>query len=331
MSGNLERIQEVRDFAEQVAHVSNLTTSLSLIDDVRDWLASDPRTLKEKFIDDIWKNAKKLKTSTDWRVLARMARAARNAGRFYCAQYYFDSVITIIEEWRKTHALSDNMCDVYAEFAESRVYLGYTDDAIRLLNRIPDKQRNAWHHWVWAFALHQNAFVSQWKFAKADPPDVLGLEKDYMLSNDQIDLALAATDPYDLKGGARYDIWLLRAANHGARARLQKPGADKDAADALRTFMDVDSGAPGVNKEWSVHKEKRGRFCLKYKKKIDGEKDDDGYDIVPSVVEEWRETYRRHYFKNLRAAGLTSAISKPKPDHPDGDIDSDEDYGDDEP
>jgi hypothetical protein len=284
--------------------------TLSMIDDIKKWVSNHRDTKKRKFLEDLYDEAKKIKFAT-WRTWAHVARVMRYAGRYRKAQLAYIESTDMIDRFRNP---TDEQIDVYADFAEFFVYLGYPARAVSYINR-KIAAPIGWHLWVKAFAQHQNAFATAFPFGTAtrEEPGAAGA---YRSSNRTLDDALA--DPH-LPRSEQRDLELIKVANFGALARLGV-GPAQDAIDALGRFHG--SGSDPVNQAWSIIKEDRGRFCLTYHPKIDTTG-------TPSAVKAWRKAYRMHYVLNLYPY-IPMTSGSLDPDLKDGENLEPEEFGDDE-
>lgn len=298
--------------------------ALTVLDDVKSWLGNEDLTKDIAFLDDLKARADKL-VAVSWEVEWIKARAYRVAGRFEKAFNNYESAKATVDKKIKTDPPVDRMYDFYADYAEYLVYLGDPAEALNMIaTSIPSAKRLSWHHWVMAFAHHQNAFAQKHPLGTL-PSGAPGDAKYYGESNAAIDEALKTTSAITkpLEPPERCDIELLRIANFGALWRRGDGDGSEEAAAGAALIRFRGSNASGQNQSWTLQKERRGRFVTIYRKKL--------YDpkkygkLKKKDVERWQLAYQQHFFDNLNMGDII-------PDYnysTDGDIDRTEDHPDD--
>jgi len=155
---------------------------------------------------------------------------------------------------------------VHADMAELYIYMYRIEDAIKMI--IDADEKDDWHCFTYAFALHQQAF------AQSDDAKKYAL---YVKSRD----ILTGWKKLDKNP----DALLLIAANWGGMARI-KPADHAQATGAIKDFM-------AKFPDWSIKREKRGPFIKGLPLAADP-------NFAPDVVDV-RKQAAKHFFDNLRA------------------------------
>ena len=331
LSGNSSELDAVRPLIAAYRDSGVDIAALDLLDRLKKWIANADNAKKRAFLQKMHLDAMQYFGGPGlgtWRTMAYCARVFRYSGRFWKAQKAYNAAIALIGNFA-SHTESERkaIADIYVDFAEFRAYLGHPGEADNILSWFPPDYLMGWHEWVRATAYHFWGHEAAQPFASPGATNDPGPEDKYLDSNAFLAAARAKTEGKALPPKEAIDTYLLEAANWGAiwRRRLSHGGdvaqAQAGAADALAIFQGA--GSDPVNSEWSWEKERRGRLAIFFRKKLDGALD-------RQDVEDWRRKFRNHYRENLVQAGVQLTSASADPALLDGQLDSEDDHGDDE-
>jgi hypothetical protein len=308
MSYNPEMIQSAQSGIELYHRIDAEMRALDLFDRIRKWINNESgEPEKFYFLAGCRLDAMKLLNHPagrkKWSSWAQAARVLKYTGEFAASREHYDAALS---QTLETPASADWVKHITADRAELEVYLGFPDKAVEMIDGIEAPEN--WHLWVKAFALHQQAYTNAYPFATANCTDVPTSETEFSSSLDLI----AQFEPPNTAPPFYADLMLLKAANIGGiwRKRLTANEPIDDLAEQAAAAMSAFRQGSG-NANWSLAKERRGRFAHQ---PVPGDKTG-AQDDVPN----WRRKYRNHYFKNLIRAGLPLQSSS------DGDVDPDPD------
>lgn len=300
-------------------------TALDLLDRIKRWIENADMEVKEaKFLKSIVDNAKdpSFAVADNWYDTAISARALRYGGRFNLARRRYNKALLRMDDVDDKDQLK---AEVLADYAEFWAYLGYTDNALQILARIPVSFQKGWLLWVYAFVEHQAAFTHEFAIG-ATVPKPIGHIPNYLHANHLLQRARLG-----LKDKEKADTYLLEAANWGGiLRRLKFDGAGKDECDAAegeaKCALESFRAGALVNQYWTWKKERRGMMVPRWVQNIDEPW------LGKEEVKAWRKNLTDHYKLNLKAAGIELELTKPPSDPTlaDGENGSEADPGDDD-